>query len=382
MIKRKNISFLIISLVLAIITLFAFSFLPAIPTKAKTMINNSEMVLSDDEALTLSDTYYSVRFQGFNSNNSVLTPTLSDPVQVVEEENEITYICYNWSSLSHININIQRSATTDTNLRFLGVKLRLSYMQTENLTQNIQDFNGEKYLDIELYNSNGESVSFLPITYYINEMEGMEEGNQTKFGYGYGLYKFEFVYSYMDISDTEQTLATDRSVGSIYFAVLPDNIDNLNGGFGIEYTVSSSTTFLNAFNFRINNNIYQYANPAYIEWFVEGVDEHNMRYVLTESDREDQYFSYEAIYDGEYPYGRNGNEFYFDSNGIEADFTITCNIYDTNGNLKNTASIEVTTIKVDNVSYLWLIILGIILLLVIIATIILIIVLKKKEKMY
>ena len=85
MIKRKNISFLIISLVLAMITLFAFSFLPAIPTKAKTMINNSEMVLSDDEALTLSDTYYSVRFQGFNSNNSVLTPTLSEPVQVVEE---------------------------------------------------------------------------------------------------------------------------------------------------------------------------------------------------------------------------------------------------------------------------------------------------------
>ena len=247
MIKRKNISFLIISLVLAMITLFAFSFLPAIPTKAKTMINNSEMVLSDDEALTLSDTYYSVRFQGFNSNNSVLTPTLSEPVQVVEEENEITYICYNWSTLSHININIQRSATTDTNLRFLGVKLRLSYMQTENLTQNIQDFNGEKYLDIELYNSNGESVSFLPITYYINEMEGMEEGNQTKFGYGFGLYKFEFVYSFIDLSDSSQPNAIEKSIGSMYFAILPDDIDELSGSFGIDNEVSSSTTFLNAF---------------------------------------------------------------------------------------------------------------------------------------
>ena len=379
MVKKNNILICVISCLLAIVSVFAFSFLSLNYSQAEVIIDNPETILNDDDSLNISDNYYTVRFQGFNSNNTVISPEISVPILVVDKE--ITYICYDWSELSHIGINIQRTSTSNSQFIFTGVKLRLSFMQTENLSQNIQDFNGEKYLDIPLFSSS-ESLSFLPINYYINEQDNMEEGNQTKFGYGFGLYKFEFVYSYMDMSDTNQPNGIEKSIGSVYFAVLPDNIDNLNGSFGINYEISSSTTFLNAYTFTINNNIYQYANPYYIEWFVEGVDEQNMRYVLTESDRVDEYFTYSSLYKGAYPYGRNGNTFYFDSNGIEADFRITCNIYDTSGSLKNTASIEVTTIKVDNTSYLWLIIIGIILALVIIASIILIIVLKKKEKMY
>lgn len=376
MIKKKSKYIYIISLLLAIFTTFAISFLTANLTKAE-INQDSETVLSV-ENLTLSDSSYEVRFQGFNANNSVVVPTISDPILVVDKE--ITYVCYDWSSLSQIRINMQRT-NTNSSFAYLGVELRLSYMQTENLSQNIQDFNGEKYNDITLF-SLEEDITIPTVTFYIDEQEGLEEGNQTKFGYGFGLYKFEFVYSFIDLSDSSQPNAIEKSIGSMYFAILPDDIDELSGSFGIDNEVSSSTTFLNAFTFSINNDIYKYANPCYIEWFVEGVDEHNMRYVLTESDRVDQYYTYSAIYEGEYPYGRNGNTFYFDSNGIEADFQITCNIYDSSGNLKNTATIEVTTIKIETMSYLWLIIIGIILALVFIATIILIIVLKKNEKMY
>ena len=105
-----------------------------------------------------------------------------------------------------------------------------------------------------------------------------------------------------------------------------------------------------------------------------------MRYVLTESDRVGQYFSYTALwpsYDK-----RNGKEFVFDSNGVEGDFEVFCTIYDTEGNVKTYSVVSVTTIKDKTVSYLWLIIVLCIVAVIIIASIILIIVLKKKEKLW
>ena len=90
MIKKKSKYIYIISLLLAIFTTFAISFLTANLTKAE-INQDSETVLSV-ENLTLSDSSYEVRFQGFNANNSVVVPTISDPILVVDKE--ITYVCY------------------------------------------------------------------------------------------------------------------------------------------------------------------------------------------------------------------------------------------------------------------------------------------------
>ena len=357
-------------LILAMTILLCLTFLPHSKTSA-------EMLLGDNQTLSVSDTYYSMSIQGYNRNNAVLEAKISEEVEVIDQK--IAYVCYDWSSVSHLKISMQRSSNTDPNFNFLGYELRLSYMQTENLSQNIHDFNGKKFSDLVIYSSSTSS-SMPSFTYYINEIEGVKESEQTKIGYGFGLYKFEFVYKYLDTGDTSQEKATEKSIGSIYVAILPDDIDTTSGSFGITYTVSSSSTFLNAFTFKIDNDTYKYVNPCYIVWFVDGVDKGNMHYVLTESDREGQFFSYSALWDS-YE-NRNGNTFYFDSNGIEADFTVTCSIYDSEGNLKAYNSVDITTIKVNPVSYLWLIIVGIILTIVIISSIILIFVLKKKEKMY
>ena len=371
MVKKKHLILSILSLLLATLSFFAISFVFPNKTKAETFLSENNSAIS-------SDLYYSLEFQGYTQNNSSISPAKLETVSVMDKT--IQYFCYDWSKISNFRINIDRTATQNSDLQFMGIDLELSYMQTENLSQNIQDLKEEQYKNTTLYSTDAD-INIPTIRFYIDEQNGVEEGNQTKFGYGFGLYRFELVYRYID-KTASNTSVTTRNLTPLYFAILPDNIDNINGNISINKEIGFSTTFLNAYNFSIDNNLYDYVNPCYIEWFVEGVDEHNLNYVLTKSDRVDEFSSYAYIYDGEYPYGRNGTTFHFDSKGVEADFKITCNIYDSEGNLKTSATTNVSTIKVKNPSYLWLIIVCIIIGLVIISSIILIIVLKKKEKIY
>ena len=344
-----------------------FSFVP--------MLNSNAEVRITDDAMILEDSNFSVRFQGFNYSNAVLNGETKDPVRVVDKD--INYVYFNWSELNYLRINMS-APTLPSTQQFTSAKLIVSYLQTEDWTQNVSsDTNQDK--DKIIYQTTILNNNFptIPFTYYINEHDNIQEGTQTKFGNGFGIYKFEFSYSYIDPS---QSKIIDKSLGSVYFAIVPDNIDEINGDITIKYSISSSDEFLNIYHFYIENSTYDYVNPCYVVWSIEGTDQNNMRYVLTESDRVGQYFSYTALwpsYDK-----RNGKEFVFDSNGVEGDFEVFCTIYDTEGNVKTYSVVSVTTIKDKTVSYLWLIIVLCIVAVIIIASIILIIVLKKKEKLW
>ena len=96
-------------LILAIAILLCLTFLPHSKTSA-------EMLLGDNQTLSVSDTYYSMSIQGYNRNNAVLEAKISEEVEVIDQK--IAYVCYDWSSVSHLKISMQRSSNTDPNFNF------------------------------------------------------------------------------------------------------------------------------------------------------------------------------------------------------------------------------------------------------------------------
>lgn len=334
----------------------------------------ADVTLEDNNTLAVSDNFYSINFRGYDSSTNSLSPTERTATLKVDENQTITYYCYNWSEISRLYIVIQKS-TYASQYNIIDTELRVSYLQTDDLEQNIHDETQDKYLDVPYSLGNSDNLS---LRFYINETSDLSTNEYC--GYGFGLYKFEFTYTYFSNDSSE--ISTRALSDPIYIAILPDDIDTKSGSFSINYTtVPSSGTILDAFNFTLSTNTYDYVNPVYVEWFVDGIDENNFRYVLTRSDTElEGYYSFLPLYES-YE-NRNGTTFYFDSNGIEATFTVTCTVYNTNGEVIASASTTVSTIKVPTTSYVWLIILLSVLILVIIASIILIIVIKRTEKIY
>ena len=371
--KSKINVFLSIFLLVALSFVCIFSFIPIFYANAETSIGN-EIRISDD-TMILQDDNFTVRFQGFNHSNAIMNGETKDPIKVLDKS--INYIYYNWSELNYLKINMS-APYLSSSTQFTGAKLYVSYLQTEDWKQNVSsDTNLNK--DKVIYETTifGNNFPTVPFTFYIDEQTNISEGVQTKFGNGFGIYKFEFVYSFIESSQNKNI---DKSMGSIYFAIVPDNVDEVEGDINIKYTISSSDQFLNVYHLYLDTSTYNYVNPCYVVWTIEGVDQNNMRYVLTESDRVGQYYSYEALWPS-YE-NRNGKTFVFDSNGVEGDFEIYCTIYDTDGQIKTFDMVEVTTIKDKTFSYLWLIIVLCIVFIIIVASIILIIVLKKKEKLW
>lgn len=364
---RKGIYSLIFASLMLILSIFAF--MPILSTKAQ-----------NDNSLSRSDSNFQVTYTGYRSSSNALAPTYKEPVQIIDDEHgrTVSYAYYNWSQLKFININIENyiSGNSDT---FINFKLILSYKQTENWNENTTE---TRTLYEETINNNVLENKVL--TFYIDEPEEIIEN--ALYGDGFGIYKFDFVYSYLD-SDSGQPF--EKTLGDMYFAVVPDDIDTINRQISFDIETYSSDKFLNTYYISIKEDDYKYVNPSHIVWSVTGIGKDNTRYVMREVDKtgEDDYRN--ALWPS---YGDNnekdterdmyGNDFLFDSNDVEGRFDISCTIYDTEGNIITSYVTTVTTIKDETYSYLWLIIVLIILVLIVIAAIILIVILRKKEKMW
>lgn len=350
---------------------------------AQISMRENEIVVSNDD--------FQVSFQATTRTGSALYPEIKDPVTVIDENGEgkeVSYYYYDWSEISNIRISLQ--SLSPAGKTFTGVKIVVSFNETEDLTQNVKE--DETIFE---YNITNNIFSPTTLTYNIDEDALSAETELNKNGHGFGIYKFDVIYTYVDNNDAQQgnSQEIERSVADdgTYFAIVPDDIDSFSSSdpsnsITLSSVVTSSDRFLNAYTISINENTYKYVNPVHIVWTVEGVDINNTLYVLTESDAVGEYEGYAYLWPN-LPQGiedgyRYGNTFYFDSNNVEGNFNVRCSIYNSNDELITFREISVSTVKVETISYLWLIILLIILLLVIIASIILIIILKKQEKMW
>lgn len=366
MIKKKSLG-LVFAFVLLILGIL--SFMPTFTASADTT-----------NSMTRSDSNFSVTYTGYSSASTALTPTFRDPVTIIDDEygRTVNYAYFSWRDLRFININIENYISSSANT-FINFKLVVSYKQTENWNENVTESRTIYETTI-----NNNVLANQVLTFYIDEPEEIIEN--AIYGDGFGIYKFDFIYSYLDQTNG-QTL--ERTLGDMYFAVVPDNIDDINRQISFNIETYSSNRFLNTYYITLNEDAYKYVNPKHIVWSVTGIGKDNGRYVMREADktgdldyREALWPSYGDDNEKDSEYDMFGNDFLFDSNDVEGRFDITCTIYNSAGEIITSYVTTVTTIKDETNSYLWLYIVLALVLIIIIVAIILIIVLRKKEKMW
>ena len=358
---------------------FAFVFLAlGVFTLTPTSLASAE---TGNVTISRSDSNFTFELTGFSSQTSPLSPTYSTPVTIIDDEHgkEVNYAYYDWSKLKFFGISIKNSLTGNEDT-FVDVKLLVSYKQTENLSENV----GKERVIYEETIS-GNTLANKALTFHIDQPEKITEN--AIYGDGFGIYKFDLIYSYVDVSSGNAN-PLSLSLGEIYVAVMPDDIDTKSKHITFKTEKYSSNELLDSYYITFNERDYDYVNPCHIKWSVTGIGKDNTRYVMRESDKiEGDYRtalweSYGDDNEKDTAYDMFGKDFLFDSHNVEGRFDVTCTIYNSNGDIITTYSTTVSTIKDESNSYLWLYIALAILLVVIIIGIILIIVFRKKEKIW
>lgn len=287
---------------------------------------------------------------------------------------KINYLCFNWRDLEHLKFKF--SSTENTGITFKSFQFLLTNLQTDDLTTSI----GVKEPTI-LYQGNIVNNKFEPFDFYFyidKNIEINESSNRCK-GNDFGIYKFDFVYTYL-----EEENEVSVSIGDLYVAILPDDIDSIpQQEVKIMYSISSSNKLMNIFNLYLSNDAFKYVNPKYLQWVVVGNDQMNVSYVLTQKMKDENinYANYKVIW--QTLSNTSGTNFIFDSNDIEGTWTAYCYIKNSDGSEKMTLTVgNLSTIKVEKTSYVWLILLIIGLVILIGGVIGLIVFYKKRDKVW
>lgn len=288
---------------------------------------------------------------------------------------EINYLCFNWRDLEHFKFSFSSSINT-LSTNFKSFKFLLTNLQTDDLTTSI----GVKEPEI-LFQSNIINNKFDPFDfyYYVDKNIDINESATRSKGNDFGIYKFDFVYTYM-----EEENEISVSIGDLYIAVLPDDIDSIpQQEIKIMYAISSSNKLMNVFNLYLSNDSFKYVNPKFLKWVVVGIDQMNVNYVLTQKMKDENlnYANHKVVW--QTIQNTNGTSFIFDSNDIEGTWTAYCIINNSNGTEKMTLSVNnLSTIKIEKPSYVWLILLIVSLVLVLGGIIGLIVFRKKRDKVW
>ena len=314
-----------------------------------------------------------------NARKNIALPLDLRQVETIVGE-KIDYYCFNWRDLESLRFRFN-SFIQDSKYTFKSYKFLLTYVEDDNLSTPF----GTKDPEI-LYQGNISSNTFssFDFYYYIDSDSSINETATRSKGKDYGLYKFDFVYTY-----EEDGVDVSVSIGDICVAVLPDDIDDINPSsdpnLRLQYSVSSSNKLMNVFNLYLSSDIYNYVKSSYIQWTAVGFDKSNHGYILTSQMREDNpaYANYTSLYDAKEPSELVGRSFIFDSQDIEGTWSITCTIYNSDGTEKQSLTInDLSTIKQESPSYVWLILLIIGSILLIGGIITFIVLYKKKDKVW
>jgi hypothetical protein len=332
---------------------------------------------------TVEDGKFSMKMTA-NGRKSVALPI--DKRTVKNSANEdIDYYFFQWRDIESLKFTFSASLQGSTR-QYKSYKFLLTNVQTDDLTTILgQTTIGGKFSTLCQGNISSNNFSKFDFNFYIDKTSDITETATRCKGNDFGLYKFDFIYTYIEDGEEISRNIGNSGQGDIYVAILPDDIDSIEqDDTKILYSVSSSNKLMNIFNLYLSTDTYKYVNPKYLQWTVVGTDKTNLNYVYSQQMKDDNinYANYKAIWQSP-PTEPNGTSFIFDSNDIEGEWTAYCTIKNTNGSEKiNLVVSNLSTVKLEEKSYLWLIVLLICVALILFATITLIILYKKKEKIW
>lgn len=362
--KKKNI-LLLLCLTFVFVLCFGTLIFPT------TNICNADVFL--DVVVPEDDNGICMRMTANNRKKNV--PLQKDVRKVSTNNGEISYYCFNWRELESLSFAFSSNSQTQC----LSHKFKVSYMKSEKL-QSI--FGGAECQTEILYD--GQAFSNFDFFYYVDSNQDEKNTQNSRSGHDFGLYKFDFSFT-QEIDG----VILEISIGEIYVAVFADDIDSINIPINTQiiYSISSSNKLLNVFNLYLSTDVLKYVNPQYLTWEVVGQDENEVHYCLDKHMQEKmEYGSYQLVWPSYLPTESfTGSNFKFDSNDIEGTWTVMLTVKNTDGTIKSSFRVDnLSTIKVEKPSYLWLILLIVFLVFAIVATIIfvLFIVRKKKEKVW
>lgn len=331
--------------------------------------------------ITISDSNnnFSMQLSAVGRNQNVSLPLDKREVTatVGEQTLSYTYYCFKWRDIHYLKFRFS-SNIAQSLLSFDSYEVKLTYVQTENLSTPFGNGN-EKVLSRGSIENN--QFANFDLYYYIDSDTQIYESKDRFIGNDFGLYKFDFCYTMSD----EDNESIPRSIGSFYIAILPDDIDQISHeNIQILYSVSSSKKLMNVYNLYLSKDYYKYVNPKYLEWVVVGTDKAKSNYIYSEKQRNSNimYANYKTIWSTP-PIAPYGNEFTFDSNDIEGEWTAYCIISDSKGNEKTRLSVEeLSTIKKQEKNYMWVILIVVISVVILGGVVALVIFYLKREKIW
>ena len=284
----------------------------------------------------------------YNEKVSVTTKT----------DEEIDYYCYNWRDISYLTFTFSANLTQELD-EYAYFKFIAYNAQTEDLTTPTGHMNENKttLLEGEIVNN---TVSIPRFYFYIDsDAQFNEQAKDRAKGTGFGLYRFKFVYAIAQPSSgDEDPIVFEIELGSIFIAILPDDIQSIPlQNLSIRYSVSSSNRLMNVYNLYLSaEDEFKYVNPNFIEWSIIGKDRSNVDYVLSLKMKNSSpaYANYRVVWTSQID--PVGPEFTFDSNNIEGTWKAYCTILNHDGTERVTlTSTELSTIKSPQKALIWII---------------------------
>jgi len=131
---------------------------------------------------------------------------------------EVTYHCFKWSEIENLFFNFSANIA-ESPLTFTGIKFIVTNIQSDDLATPIAA-NSQKILYQASITQN--NLPQFGYNYYIDKSSTVKESSTISKGNDFGLYKFDFIYSYLENSKTR-----DVSIGALHVAILPDKVEEI-----------------------------------------------------------------------------------------------------------------------------------------------------------
>lgn len=372
---KKSVSFFSV-LFVTILSILCLSFGLGFSSQnatAETLTNSSSTID------TITNGKFSVTAEASGRRNVTI---FNEKVAVTTKSSEeIEYYCYKWRDISYLTFNFSANLSQEidsyTHYRFV-----VSHIQTEDL----ETSTGLMTTQTELLGGGiiSNSVSIPKYYYYIdsNVQYNEQSGNRSR-GKDFGLYRFQFLYTITQESNIgDPPIDCEIELGSIFIAVLPDDIETISlQNLTIKYSVSSSNKLMNVYNLYLSaEDEFKYVNPNFIEWSVIGRDRASVDYVLSLKMKNSKiaYANYRVVWDSQLD--PVGPTFTFDSNNIEGTWTAYCTIYNRDGSERATLlSAELSTLKTPVRNVIW-IVLGVALTLIVAGSLVGLVIYRVKKR--
>ena len=341
-IKSQSLKNIICFVLMSILLGMAFLMFPT-PTKTAD-------AAASFTGLTVTDSreYFSMRIRVDARNSTYALPLDRRTVQT--ESGEIEFYCFQWRDVEDIHFRFS-SNIKDSSYEFESYEFLATHLKTDDLDESMGVAEPE-ILSADIIARN--TFSLYDFYYYIDSASDVAESTTRCKGHDFGLYKFNFRYTYTDEEGTRQI-----SLPDIYIAILPDDIDEIIPvNTKIVYSIGSSSGLMNVFNLYLSSDVYKYVNPEYLKWNVVGVGLDKTNYVLSEEARAanlKEYANHTPLWSSPLPTLPIGTNFVFDSNNIEGKWSAYCTILNSDGSENLTLSVHgLSTVKVAKPSYTWI----------------------------